>query len=185
MTLPDRYTRVAIALHWLIAVLIIVNVVLGLSIDELPDQWAGFAVDSHKSIGITVLGLAIMRVLWRLTHRPPPLLPAPQREKTTAHVVHALLYVLMFALPLSGWLHDSAWKDAASHPMSWFGLFPWPRIDFVMQMEPARKELMHDVFGEIHEWFGYVLYALFALHVLGAAKHQWIDRQPELRRMWP
>src|SRR6202012_2959872 len=110
--LPEsRYTRTAVILHWIIAVLIIVNVVLGLSADSLPDDWVRPVVDTHKSIGITVLGLAILRVLWRVSHRPPPLPESfPKWEKTSAHIAHWLLYILIFALPLSGWLHDSAYK---------------------------------------------------------------------------
>ena len=186
MPLESRYTRVAIVLHWLIAVLIAINVTLALSADHLPDDWVRPVIDTHKSIGITVLGLAVMRLLWRLTHRPPAL---PQRyprwERIGAHAAHTLLYVLIFALPLSGWLHDSAWKDAATHPMTLFGLIPWPRIGWVMDLDASLKERMHDRFGLLHTWFGYGLYVLFALHVLGALKHQWLDREPELQRMLP
>jgi cytochrome b561 len=167
--------------------LIIVNVALGLSADYLPDDWVRPVIDTHKSIGITVLGLAIMRLLWRLTH-PAPKLPSghPRWQRATAHAVHGALYLLIFALPLSGWLHDSAWKDAATHPMTLFGTIPWPRIGWVMHVEPAAaKEQLHDRFGTLHVWFGYVLYGIFALHVAGAAKHQWLDREPALQRMLP
>ncbi len=88
-------------------------------------------------------------------------------------------------MPLSGWLHDSAWKDAPTHPMTLFGLVPWPRIGWVMGLEPGLKEQMHDRFFLVHAWAAYGLYALFALHVVGALKHQWIDREAELQRMWP
>jgi cytochrome b561 len=89
----------------------------------------------------------------------------------------------MLVLPLSGWLHDSAWKDAATHPMHWFGLFEWPRIAAIMALPPALKEALHDTFGSVHTAAGYALYALFTLHVAGALKHQWVDRQQELQRM--
>ncbi len=185
MQIPERYTKTAIALHWLIALLILVNVVLALSADYLPDAWARLVVDTHKSIGITILGLALMRLLWRFTHRPPALPDAyPRWERVGAHAAHALLYLLLLALPLSGWLHDSAWKDAATHPMKLYGLIPWPRVGWVMNMDPTSKEAWHDRFGDLHTWFGYVLYAAFALHVVGALKHQWKDREPELQRMW-
>ncbi len=182
----NRYTRTAMALHWAIALLIIANVVLIWIVDWLPDEWERPVIDTHKSIGITVLGLAVMRLLWRYTHRPPPLPTTyPRWERVAARAAHAMLYVLIFALPLSGWLHDSAWKDAATHPMTLFGLAPWPRIGFMMNLDAATKEQMHDLFFAIHERFGYVLYALFVLHVGGALKHQWLDREPEIERMMP
>jgi len=181
-----RYTRTAIALHWLIALLIIGNVVLALSADSLPDDWVRPVINTHKSIGITVLGLALMRILWRVSHKPPPLpREFPSWEKVAAHVAHFVLYFLMIALPLSGWLHDSAWKDAATHPMRLFDLFPWPRIGYVMNLEPALKETLHDRFGALHTWLGYALYALLAMHIGGALKHEWIDRKSVLKRMVP
>jgi cytochrome b561 len=185
-TAQSRYTRTAVVLHWLIALLIIVNVVLGLSADSLPDGWVRPVVDTHKSIGITVLGLALLRVLWRVSHRPPPLpREFPSWERIGAHVAHFLLYLLMIGLPLSGWLHDSAWKDAATHPMRLFNLFQWPRIGYVMSLDPALKETLHSRFGALHTWLGYALYALLAMHVGGALKHQWIDRKSVLKRMMP
>jgi cytochrome b561 len=186
-----KYTRVAMILHWSIALLILANIALGLGASllptsVLPEADVRFVIDTHKSIGITVLGLAILRVLWRLTHRPPPL---PRVfagwEKASAHAAHIALYVLIFALPLSGWAHDSAWDGAASHPMQLFGLVPWPRIGFLMHMDPALKDQLHTQLGTLHTWCGYALYAVLALHILGALKHQWIDRHPVLGRMLP
>lgn len=182
----ERYTRTAMLLHWLVAALMIINVALIQTIDFWPEDWIRPVIDTHKSIGITVLGLALLRLLWRLGHAPPPL-PAgmPAIERRGAHLAHWLLYLVIFALPLSGWLHDSAWKDAATHPMSLFGTIPWPRIGYIMNLDPVLKEQLHDLFGEAHEWFGYGLYGLFVLHLAGALKHQFIDRHPELQRMWP
>ena len=160
MQRSERYTRTAIVLHWVIALLIVVNVVLALSADALPDDWVRPVIDTHKSIGITVLGLGLMRLLWRFTHRPPALPAAyPHWERLGAHAAHAALYGLILALPLSGWLHDSAWKDAATHPMHLFGLVPWPRVGWVMDLDPALRETLHDRFGDLHAWFGYALYA--------------------------
>ncbi|MEW9581788.1 cytochrome b [Paraburkholderia sp. DGU8] len=181
-----RYTRTAMTLHWLIALLIIGNVVLGLSADALPDDWVRPVIDTHKSIGITVLGLALLRILWRISHKPPPL---PREflswEKFAAHAAHFVLYVLMIALPLSGWLHDSAWKDAATHPMYLFHLVPWPRIGLVTGLDPVLKESLHHRFGALHTWLGYALYVLLAMHIGGALKHEWIDRKSVLKRMAP
>jgi cytochrome b561 len=187
----QKYTRVAVLLHWLIALLILGNVALGLTAALLPDGALSdtairFVIDTHKSIGITVLGLAILRVLWRLTHRPPPL-PAefPGWERAAAHAAHVALYVLIFAMPLTGWLHDSAWVAAASHPMYLFGFVPWPRIGFIMSLDPATKEQLHSQFGALHTACSYALYGVLALHIAGALKHQWIDRHSVLRRMMP
>jgi cytochrome b561 len=182
-SMPDRFTRIAVVLHWLIAVLIVTNVGLALSADYWPDDWVRPVIDTHKSIGITVLGLVLLRILWRIGHPPPPMLASARWERVAAHSAHALLYLVMLALPLSGWLHDSAWKDAATHPMHLFGLVPWPRIGAVMAIEPGRKEWLHDVFGTAHTAFGYALYLLLALHIAGALKHQWWDRERELQRM--
>ncbi len=179
-----RYSSVAIVLHWVVAVLILCNIVLIWIVDELPDERVRLAIDTHKSIGITVLGLFVLRLLWRLSHRPPTLDELAPWERLAAKLGHIGLYALMLAMPLSGWLHDSAWKDAATHPMNLFGVIPWPRIGFIMNLEPGQKEQLHSLFGEMHEWFANGFYVLFVLHVLGALKHQLLDRQKMLQRMW-
>lgn len=181
-----RYTKTAIVLHWLVALLMIANVVLTWIVDDLPDAATRPVIDTHKSIGITVLGLALLRLLWRAGHRPPAL-PAsyPGWERIAAHLAHAGLYLAIIALPISGWLHDSAWKDAPTHPMFLFWLIPWPRIAWIADLDPVTKEHFHDLFFTIHSAFGYFLYALFVLHVAGALKHQFLDKEPELQRMLP
>ena len=182
----QRYTRTAMLLHWLIAAGIVVNVALAWIWPVLADAAVRPAIDTHKSIGITILGLAVMRLLWRFTHRPPPLPPhhAPI-ERKAAHGVHWGLYALLFAMPLTGWIMDSAYKDAASHPMFWFGLFEWPRIAPILHLDPALRERVHDGFGAAHHYLAWAVYGLFALHVGGALKHQWIDGDRELERMLP
>ena len=141
-------------------------------------------IDTHKSIGITVLGLAMLRILWRVSHRPPAFPSAYARwEQLGSRTAHGLLYLVMLMLPLSGWLHDSAWKDAATHPMLLFGGFEWPRIACVMSLGPETRESLHSLFGDVHTALAYCLYALLALHVLGALKHQWIDCAAEMQRM--
>ena len=95
-----------------------------------------------------------------------------------------MLYVAIFALPLTGWAHDSAWKDWDSHPMRLFGLVPWPRIAAIATLDPDVKEQMHDALFVAHQYAGYALYGLIALHIVGALKHQFWDRDPELQRMW-
>lgn len=186
MIATAKYTNTAITLHWVIAILMIINVILGFLPDFIPDSVVRPVVDTHKSIGITVLGLALLRLLWRFSHRPPPLPDSyPSWEKHSAHLAHWLLYGLIFALPISGWMHDSAWKDAPTHPMSLFWLIPWPRIAPIAGLDAETKEHFHSVMFGFHQYFGYALYALFALHVGGALKHQFLDREPELQRMVP
>ena len=180
----NRYSSTAIVLHWVMAVLMLGNIVLIWIVDELPDERVRLAIDTHKSIGITVMGLFVLRLLWRLAHRPPALEDLAPWERWAAKLGHIGLYALLLAMPLSGWLHDSAWKDAATHPMSLFGLVPWPRIGYIMSMEPGLKEQLHSLFGAAHEWLGNLFYLLFALHVIGGLKHQFLDRQKMLQRMW-
>ncbi len=174
------------ALHWLVALLVIGNLVLVWTIGFLPDPMVRPAIDTHKSIGITVLGLVLLRVLWRLSHPPPPLARAyPRRERLLAHGAHLALYALILGLPLSGWIHDSAFKDAAAHPLRLFGLVPWPRIGAIMALDPVRKEAVHATWFRIHGLLAYGLYALLALHLLGVLKHHLLDRDPVLQRMLP
>ena len=181
----ERYTRVAMLLHWTVAVLIIANVALGWLAGFLPDAAVRPTINLHKSIGLTVLGLVALRILWRLTHRPPPF-PASYApaECVGAHAAHALLYVLILGIPLSGYLHDSAFAQAAQHPLTLFGLVEIPRLPAFMALEPTTKQRVHGFFFAMHVWLNYALYVLLALHVAGAMKHQLIDRKPELRRMF-
>ena len=184
MTRVVRYTRPAIWLHWIVAALMILNVGLGLYAQAAPDAWARSIIDAHKSVGITVLGLAVLRLSWRLSHAPPPL-PAdyPRWERWAAHAGHAALYVFIFAMPLTGWAHDSAWKDWPTHPMRWFGLVPFPRVGFIAALPPEAKERWHDILFAVHASAALVLVALVALHVAAALKHQFYDKEPEMQRM--
>jgi cytochrome b561 len=180
-----RYTGIAVALHWIVALLMIANVALAWIWPHLADASVRPAIDVHKSIGILVLGLAILRLLWRLSHQPPALPTSYQSwEIGVSHVTHWLLYAVIFFMPLSGWIMDSAWKDAATHPMYWFGLVEWPRIGAILHLDPALRDKVHDIFGASHVYCADLLYALFVLHVGGALKHQWIDKEPEVQRMW-
>jgi cytochrome b561 len=182
----SRYSGVAMALHWLVALLILGNLVMIWFVDRYPDAWVRPVIDLHKSIGITVLGLVLLRILWRAGHRPPAL-PAtdPRLEKFAAHAAHVLLYALILLLPLTGWIHDSAWKDAPTHPMRLFWLVPWPRIALVMHQPAAAKEALHSLFFAFHKSLAYVFYGLFVLHVGAVLKHQFLDKEPELQRMLP
>lgn len=179
------YTRPAIVLHWLVALAMVANVALILSVEHIPEDWVRPFIDTHKSLGITVLGLALLRLLWRIGHRPPALPGEYARWETwSAHAVHVLLYAVIFWMPLSGWLHDSAWSEAATHPMKLFGTIGWPRVGFILGLPADLKESMHTLLGALHRWGAYVLYGLVFLHVAGALKHQFFDSEAVLRRMW-
>jgi cytochrome b561 len=180
-----RYSGVAILLHWLVAILVIANLVIVWTADYAPDAIGAVMIHTHKSFGITVLGLAILRLLWRAGHPPPPLVGVSPLERWSAHAAHALLYGLIFALPLSGWMEDSAWEGAAKNPTMLYGLVEWTHIPAIFNMDPAPKERLHGSFELAHTVFGYALYVLLTLHLAGALKHQFIDRMPSLQRMWP
>jgi cytochrome b561 len=184
--LAGRYTTPAIIAHWLVALLMIGNLALGLLAEKLPEEDIRFAIDTHKSIGITVLGLVLLRILWRVGHKPPPFSAGMAAwERGLAHVAHFGLYAIMLFMPLTGWMHDSAWKAAPEVPMKLFGLFEWPRLSFIMSMPDEPKERLHGLLGEMHEIGGYALIILLILHIAGALKHQFVDGHPEFRRMWP
>ncbi|OAJ51687.1 cytochrome b [Paraburkholderia ginsengiterrae] len=173
----ESYTRTAIALHWLIALLIVCGFALGWVMTDIP----GFTPTKlryfswHKWIGVTVFALAVLRILWRATHAGPQM---PRRmalwQRAAAHLVHLLLYVLMIAIPASGYLYSSA----ANIPVVYLGLIPLPRL---IAPDPHLKELLKAV----HIALNYTLLVLVALHVAGALKHQWLDRDGLLSRMLP
>jgi cytochrome b561 len=185
LSVSARYTIPAIVFHWAIAALIAANLLLAWSFGLVPADGLRTLIDIHKSIGITVLGLAILRVLWRATHTPPPLPAGPALERIAAHAVHWVLYGLIFLLPISGWMHDSAWKGANGHPVKLFFLIPWFRIGAIEHLAPLTKEYWHSLLFKVHVSLAYVLYGMFVAHVAGALKHQFLESKPELQRMWP
>jgi cytochrome b561 len=183
-TFVDRYTRTAIALHWIIAVLILFNLSLGFFMEGFKPGLRGIIVPLHISSGITVLLLTTMRLGWRLAHPPPPLHTglAPW-ERATAHAAHALVYCLMFAMPITGWAIVSAHPPRpGAGPLIWnlWHLIPIPPIAHLQA--PAQKAA-HDSFVEIHSIGGWIFVALLALHVAAALKHQFYDRHAQLARM--
>ncbi|GAB3471278.1 cytochrome b [Massilia terrae] len=172
-----RYSLPAIVLHWLIALFIIGTFILGLVMTDIPGlsptklryfSW-------HKWLGVTVLGLAALRLLWRLAKRPPPL-PAgtPGWQQQAAHWMHILLYVLIVAVPVSGY----AFTLAAGVPVVYFGVLPLPVF---FGPDPVLKPVLR----EVHYWLDMSLAALVLLHVAAALKHQFIDRDGLLARMSP
>ena len=152
----ERYTRTAIALHWVIAIGVVANIALAWiwPLGDTHDSLAPYVrpmIDKHKAIGLTILGLAALRLLWRLGHRPPafPLSYRPW-ERQLAHIVHWGLYFVIFAMPITGYVMDCAFKDAAAHPITWFGLFEIPRLAFILNLPPESKKWVHDAFGAAH-----------------------------------
>ena len=168
-----RYNAPAILLHWLLAVLIVATFALGVYMHELPFSPTRLKLYNwHKWAGVSILALSALRLLWRLANRPPADAPMPAWQAKAAHATHGLLYLLFFAVPLAGW----AYSSAAGFPVVWFGVLPLP--DFV----PVDKALA-EVLKELHEAFALGLAALVVLHVAGAIKHQFIDRDGLINRM--
>lgn len=200
-----RYTKVAITLHWAIALFIILNLSTGFFLERLPPP----VTLLHISSGITVLALTVIRVAWRLTH-PRPAYPAEYRpwERHLARIVHFCLYALMIGMPLTGWAlisanpplnsagaaadaHELAKVGETSHssgpPPIWL-LIPLPFIEPLHEMgrEPSglpTQRLVHGRFDTAHKLGGWSMLILVLLHLSGALKHQFIDRQRELARM--
>lgn len=171
-----RYSNTAIVLHWLSAVLVFAVFPLGMYMHDLPLSPTKLQLYSyHKWIGITVLLLAVLRILWRITHKPP-LLPGamPRWQQLASEGVHRLLYALMLVIPFSGWLMSSA----KGFKTVWFGVLPLP--DLV-----GKDKALGDALAGVHEALSYVLLVLVALHLAAAAKHRFIDRDAILFRMLP
>jgi cytochrome b561 len=175
MPTAARYTLPAIALHWLLALMIVGSLAVGTTMTDLPMSPQRLKlINWHKWAGVTILALSALRLLWRLTHRPPEPPPMPVWQQRAYRATHGLMYALFFAIPLVGW----AYSSAAGFPIVWFGVLPLP--DFV----PVDKELAE----AIKPWHGRLaglLAALLALHVAAALKHHFIDRDGLLSRMRP
>lgn len=173
-----RYNRTAIALHWLIAVLILGNFVGAWLAEDLPKPDRMELMGYHKATGILILLLTLVRIVWRLVHKAPAMVETLKAwEVAVARVTHGLFYFLMLAVPFAGWgLHSAASKGK---PVSMFGLFDMPALPV-----PSDKPTT-GVFHEAHEVFATLLLALFVLHVAAALKHQFADKDATMRRMVP
>jgi len=170
---PARYTAPAIALHWLLALLITVSFCVGLYMTGLETSPTKLKIYNwHKWAGIVILTLSAARLLWRLGHRPPAELPMPAWQRGASRATHWALYALFFAVPLAGW----AYSSAAGFPVVVFGVLPLP--DFV-----SPDKALAAVLRPLHRYLAYALATLVLLHIAGALKHHWIDRDGLLARM--
>ena len=175
-----RYSATAIALHWLLAIALIGIFAFGLYMTDLPFSPARLRYFNwHKWAGMTILLLSVLRLVWRITHRPPELPEAitrtmPGWQRMAHHGTHHLVYVLFFAIPLVGWMYSSA----AGFPIVLFGKLSLPDL---VSKSP-------DLAEALKPWHGYLAYALAALvlmHIAAVIKHQLIDRDGLLSRMIP
>lgn len=177
---PTRYSMVAIVLHWLLALMILAMFAVGLYMTDLPFSPQRLTLYNwHKWAGVTFLTLTLLRLVWRMTHRPPALPVAVTRtmpgwQHRAYHATHHLMYLLFFAVPLVGW----AYSSAAGFPIVWFGQMPLP------DLLPVNKELA-ELIKPLHKYLALALMALAGLHIAAASKHQLVDRDGLLVRMLP
>jgi cytochrome b561 len=171
---PAGYTRTAIGLHWLIALLIAAGFTLGLLLGDMKLSPLKAQLESyHKWIGVTVFLGLVLRAFWRLTHRPPPLPAMPAWQVVAAKFTHGLLYTLMAAVPITGWLFSSA----HGYPVKYLGL--WQLPDLVPKDQSLARAL-----HAIHENFAWLMVYVAGLHAAAALKHHFYDRDDTLRRMF-
>ncbi len=173
----ERWGPVSQAFHWLIVLLILCLAIVGLTMDELPKTPKYFWVYTlHKSFGITVLALVVLRLAWRLyAGAPAPVPGTPRWQARIASLTHWLLYALIVAMPVSGWLYDSA---SGLRPFNYFGLVPMPKL---VAPDESLSALAHDA----HEWLFWALAALVMVHVAAAFYHHLFQRDATLARMLP
>ena len=180
-TTTQRYNAVAMVLHWLLALLIISLLVVGKIMVDLsnndPDKFTLYQL--HKSFGLLILSLSVVRVAWRLTHATPPLPAAmKQWEQIIAKATHGIFYFMMLAIPLTGWTVVSS--STSGIPTLWFGLFEVPSLPGI----PVGGAF-HDQARGAHEVLGNLTILLLLLHVGAALKHHFWDADDVLSRMLP
>ncbi len=179
-----RYSSVAVTLHWVIAILILGQIAGGLYMHNLPNS-APEKFDFyqlHKSFGLSILSLTIVRLGWRLMHKPPALpAAAPGWQKIIARITHWIFYALLFLTPLAGWAMVSV--SPLNLPTYWFGLFEIPHLPFFDGVED--RGALEDTFKERHAFLAFSILALLALHVGAALKHGFLNKDGVLRSMAP
>jgi len=180
----SRYSLIAIILHWTIAAAILSQIALGLYMTRLGNAQINlkFALyQFHKSVGISILALTLLRLIWRLLHRPPALVGQPAWAQRMAHATHWTFYGLMIGLPLTGWIVVST--SPLDIPTVLFGVVPLPNLPGLNGLSNAAG--LSARFETIHAIAAYFLLATVILHVAAAVKHQLIDRDDVLWRMLP
>ncbi len=195
--MSDRYTKTAVILHWLIAFGILGMFAFGWFMTDLPKEapkqmsydlfnWGivtwelakeesprAFYYNLHKSIGITLLGLIVLRILWRIGHKPPaPLASYKAWERKLSTGAHHLLYLLMVAIPVTGLIMSIASK----YGVKWFGIKLFSGLD---------DKGLREGFYEAHEMTGLLLLVILVVHIIGALKHKFIDKDDTMKRMMP
>ena len=172
----NRYSQVSLILHWVIALMVISQIGLIMAHDATEGDLSWSLVMLHKSVGLSILVLTLVRLGWRIANPAIPL-PAemPRWQKLFARGTHVLFYVVLIGMPLGGWAASSA----AGRDIEWFGLFNWPLLPISGGREVAGQ------FMDAHEMGAKLLYVLLALHILGALKHHFVDRDNVLHRMLP
>lgn len=176
-----RHGRVAMALHWVLALMITTSFSVGLYMTDLPFSMMRLRLYNwHKWAGVTILLLSALRLFWRLAHRPPPLgarieAAMPRWQRVAHRVTLGAMYLLFIAVPLMGWAATSA----RGFPIVWFGV--WPLPDFV----PVDRGLAEHVFEPLHRAGAFLLAGLVLLHLAAVLKHHFIDHDGLLARMWP
>jgi len=172
----ERWGAVAKFFHWTIVVLIVVQYVLAMTAQDLPLGRQRFEITAlHKSMGLTIFSLAVLRLLWRFMNRVPPLPDTLKAyERVLAHATHFALYALILAMPITGWMYSTA----SNFPVNWFGLIRLPTL------VEADRELAHTL-HEVHETLFKVLVAVALLHIAGALKHHFWYKDTVLKRMTP
>ena len=180
----DRYCIVAQSFHWIIAALILANLMLGWRMVREAGLTKFEMIQVHKSIGITILLLSALRLVWRLLVPPPPLpITLKLYERVLAKGVHWSFYVLMIGLPLSGWAMVTV--SPLKIPTLLYGVIPWPAIPGLATLPAESSKALGANFGTSHAIMTWIMWSLIALHLGAALKHRFVDRDQVLQRMLP
>lgn len=172
----NRYSTGAIILHWIIAIAVIVDWRLADAAEHAPRGQHFAVLQPHFALGMAILVLTVVRIIWRLTHKAPPIAKhLASWERFLAHAVHYIFYILLIGLPLMAWIGTSMWNQ----PTEFFGLFTIPNLPV-----GGNRGLGHEL-QELHGTLGNVMLWLIVLHVVGALKHQFWDKDGDLYRMLP